>query len=108
MRMMRMMNQDDCNRALIEWPDGSRATLSSGADRVSWGAAGAERLGALNFVLRSCFDPELSVVQLARKCLAHDLCPPNGRIIATDRDGGGPPAAPNSPMAPEQPRASWF
>ena len=96
------MNQDIRDRAVIEWPDGSRATLRTAGDRASWGITGNERLGALNFVLRTCFDPELSIEQLARKCLAHDLCPPNGRIIALEHNPVDTPPVPTALPPP------WF
>lgn len=76
-----------CEQAVIEWPNGHRATLTSSEGRASWRAHDSPMQERLNFVLQACYDRDLSLERLARKCLAHDLCPPNGRLLAVHGDG---------------------
>lgn len=82
-----------CSHAIAEWPDGRRATLLASEDRTYWLSTEDESLNRLNQVLRMCYDRDLSLEQLATKCLAHEFCPPAGRLVSIQRDGWRPAAA---------------
>jgi hypothetical protein len=91
--------------AVVQWPDGHRATLFTSAERAYWQATEDDRLRKLNYILQVCYDSDLSVEQLARKCLAHGLCPPNGRLLTVQHDSWLRPTA----AAPEGHQASaWI